>query len=174
MTRRVLVWVWFLINCGRRWRQASIQRSDIDRTEPQEALWRSYSSQASSDTPQVSPTISSIWFQSFSTGKNRHTISPPMLTRMENLSQIVFPSYFQAFKVRVPPFWHILVFRRSQLSKNTHVIHVSYSPPVTQYSMYKANFDGSKLTCKSPHHYRNIVDDFYTAIVTIRQDCIFP
>ena len=26
-----------------------------------------------------------------------------------------------------------------------------------------------KLTYKSPHHYSNIVDDFYTVIVTIRQ-----
>ena len=29
-------------------------------------------------------------------------------------------------------------------------------------------------TSKSPHHYSNIVDDFYTVILTIRQDCIFP
>ena len=28
--------------------------------------------------------------------------------------------------------------------------------------MHKANFDGSKLTYKSPHHYSNVVDDFYT------------
>ena len=32
--------------------------------------------------------------------------------------------------------------------------------------MYKANFDDSKFTCKSPHHYSNIVDYFYTVIVT--------
>ena len=73
------------------------------------------------------------------------------------------------------PFWRVLVFRRPQLSKNINVILFfnRYSPPVTQYSIYyKANFDGSKLTCKSPHHYNNI-DDFYTVIVTIRQDCLF-
>ena len=39
--------------------------------------------------------------------------------------------------------------------------------------MYKANFDGSKMRCQSYHHSSNIVDDFYTVIVTIRQDCIF-
>ena len=40
--------------------------------------------------------------------------------------------------------------------------------------MYKANFDGSNVRCQSHHHSSNIVDDFYTEIVTIRQDCIFP
>ena len=40
--------------------------------------------------------------------------------------------------------------------------------------MYKAYFDGSKMRCQSHHHSSNIVGDFYTVIVTIRQDGIFP
>ena len=37
--------------------------------------------------------------------------------------------------------------------------------PFTWLSLMAA----SKLTCKSPYHYSNIVDDFYTVTVTIRQ-----
>ena len=66
MTRMRLVWVWFLMNYVRRWRQAIIRRSEMHRTEPQEALWRSYSSKQARIRRRLVPPYQAY---GFSTGK---------------------------------------------------------------------------------------------------------